>query len=216
MVLYRQPRENDPPGRIFHKPFRFVDIVFPRILDFQRLISMIHPRGSAKEYRRSIFFREVKSFLDHLISFTHGRRVKDRHFGKHCKRARILLCLGRDRTGVIRHKHDHAALHADVLQTHKGIGSHVQSDLLHGDQRPRACIGRACSHFHACLLIDRPLHINIAGVPLRDRLQHLRRRCPRISRDQVHSCRQGAESDGFISHQKLFMHCYYLFIASFL
>ena len=79
---------------------------------------------------------------------------------------------------------------------------------------PRACIGCARSNFHASLLIDRPLHVYIAGVPLRDRLQHLRRRRPRITRDQIHTGRQSAEGDGFISHQKLFVHCYYLFIAS--
>ena len=206
MVFYRQAGENDPPGGVLDKALDRVDIVFIHILDVNRLISVIHAGRRAEEDRSLIFFRKSEGFLDHFISFRHRRRIKYRHLGKHSKGPRVLLRLRGDRSRIIRHQNDHAALYADILQAHERVGRHIQADLLHGHERAGSCISRAGCHFHAGFLIDRPLYIYIAGISLSDRLQNFRRRCSGIARDQIYAGCQRAEGDRLVSHKKFLVH----------
>ena len=154
VVLQGQARENHPAGGILHKALHGHVLVLLCVFDLDGLITVVHPGGAAEKDRRMILLGKIKSFLYHLIGFRHGGRVKDRHLGKLGKGPSVLLCLRRDRTGVICNHHHQAAFDTHVFQTHQGVRSDVQPNLLHGHHGPGAAIGRPCRQFHGSFLVD--------------------------------------------------------------
>ena len=206
VILQGEAGENHPAGGILDKALhrRFLVLVF--ILDLNSLIAVVNPGGAAEKDRRVILLRKIKRFLYHLIGFRHGGRVKNRNLRKLGKGSRILLGLGGNGAGVICHHHHQAALDPHIFKAHQGVRSHIEPHLLHGHHGPCAAVGRPRCHLHGSLLIDRPFHIDAAGIALRHGLQHLSRGSARISCHQLHPCRHGPQGNGFIAHQKFSVH----------
>ena len=206
MILHGEPRENDPAGGILDESLRPVDRVLLRILHIDGLIAVVDAGGGAEEDRRAPFFGEIEGLLDHIVGFGDRGGIEDRHLREHTEGPGVLLGLGGNGPGVIRDHDHHSAFHADIFQAHERVGGHVKAHLLHGHEGPCARIGGAGGHFHAGLLVDGPLHVDIARIPLRDGLQHLRGGRSGIAGHQIDPGGDGPESDGFISHQEFFVH----------
>ena len=78
----------------------------------------------------------------------------------------VLFGLGRDRTRVVSNENNHAALYTNVLQTHKRVGGHIQTDLFHGYHAPGAGIGCPCGNLHGRFFIHRPFYIGFFASAL--------------------------------------------------
>ena len=145
--------------------------------------------------------RKSEGVLHRLEGLLRAVAVKDRDAGVFAEVPCILFRLGRDRAWIIGHIDDQAALDTDVIHTHHRIRCHVESHLLHGDHGSGAAVGCARRHLRAGFLIDGPFHMNAAGIAFGDGLQNLGRGRPRIPGHHLHAGSQGADGNGFISHQ---------------
>ena len=72
----------------------------------------------------------------------------------------ILLVLGTVQSGVIRHNCYHAAVASDIGEGIQGISRNVETDHLHGAERPDAADGSADRDLRSNFLIWRPLCVN--------------------------------------------------------
>ena len=198
--------ENDPAAAVFHKTLRRVYGVFLRILYADGGVSVGNPGGRPQKNGCLILFRQFKRFLHHLISFRRRRRIQQRHLGKSGKGTRVLLGLGGNGAGIIRHKHHETALYADIFQAHEGIGSDIQAHLLHGDKGTGARVGGAAGELHGGFLIHGPFHIDTFSAAFRHGFQYLCGRRARIAADQADPRSERTEGDGLISHHEFFMH----------
>ena len=93
---------------------------------------MIDPGGGPKKDRCLIFFRKCKGLLNHGIGLFYGAGIEDRNLGIGPEGPGILLGLGGDGAGIVRHEDHHASLYPDVFQAHQGVRGHIQTYLLHG------------------------------------------------------------------------------------
>ena len=100
-------------------------------------------------------------------------------------------------------------LHARRIEArHLGKRSEVARILLRlkcAGTRP----GSARRHFHADLLIRRPLHVNLAiRIVSGNRLEDLRRRRARIAGNDIDASCDRPHGDGLIAHQIFYMHSF--------
>ena len=205
----REAREDDPARRIALEAFRLMDAVLAFILDRDGGIAVVDARRRAQEDGRVVALREVERFLDHLVRFLHARRIKARHLGKRSEVARILLRLRGNRPRIIGDEHDETALDAEILEAHQGVRGDVEADLLHRHKCAGTRPGSARRHFHAGLLVRRPLYVDPAvRVVSGNRLEDLRRRRARIAGDDIDAGRDRPHGDGLIAHQIFYMHSF--------
>ena len=187
MILIRKPWEDHPPGTVFDKAFGGMLRIFGRILYHDGSISVADSGGWTEENGRAVFFRICKCLLYHLICFLGGSRIKAGELGECGVMSGILLCLGRDRSGIIRDKDHHSSFDAYICKAHQWVGSYVKPDLFHGYETARACIGCPCGNLQGSFLIDGPFDVGLPGPAPRCRFQNLGRRGSRITGYQVHS-----------------------------
>ncbi len=167
---------------------------------------MVDPGGGTHEHRGAVFLGQGEGVPHHPVGLLHGGRVEHRELGVHGEGPGILLRLGGNGSGIVRHQHHHAALDADIAEAHKGVRRHVQPHLLHGHQGPHARPGRSGRRFQRRLLVHGPLHVHSAGIPLRGGLQNLRGRRAGIPRAESDARGQGSQRHGFIAHEKFSVH----------
>ena len=206
MRLHGEAREDDPLGGVLHEALRLALEVVLGLEDVDRLVAVVHARGRPQEHGAVELLGERERVAHHLVRIRDAGRIKARHLAELGKRARVLLGLRRDGAGVVCDHDDHAALDADVLQAHEGVGGHVQAHALHGNERASARVRRAGRDLERGLLVNGPLHVHVAGVPLCDGLDDLRRGCAGIPRHHVHAGGERAERHRLVSHQELPVH----------
>ena len=173
---------------------------------FYGRVGVIHSCGGAKYHGRSVFFGVFKSVLYHFKGFLGRRGVKNGYSRELGKASCILLCLRGDGTGIVSRYDDHASLYAHICEAHQRIGRHVQTHLLHRHHSPRAAISCGSRDLHSRLFIYRPFRICSLVRISDDGFNDLRGRRSRISRNQIHSCRQRAQGDGAVAHYIFFAH----------
>ena len=190
---------NEARGKMTHF-FRLVSLVFFRICHDDVRIAVRHSGRRPHEHGRAVLFGQFERLLHHVVGLLGRGRIEARDFRKARERAGILLRLGADRTRIVGHEHDHAALDAYVFHAHQRVGRDVQAHLLHGHKDAGAAVRRACGDFHGRLLVDGPLDVSALRSSLRNGLQHLRRRRARIAAHQVDPGSERAHGDGFVAH----------------
>ena len=94
-----------------------------------------------------------------------------RHAGERAPVARILFVLGRVHTGIVGNEKHSAASDAGVCEGEQWVSGHVDSDVLHGDERSCTGHARAGGDLESDLLVGGPLSAD-AGK-LREGLQGL-------------------------------------------
>ena len=206
MRLHGEAREDDPPGGVLHEALRLALEVVLGLEDVDRLVAVVHARGRAQEHGAVELLGERERVTHHLVRVRDAGRVKARHLAELGKRARVLLGLRRDGAGVVCDHDDHAALDADVLQAHEGVGGHVQAHALHGHERAGTRVRSAGRYLERGLLVNGPLHVHVAGVPLCDGLDDLRRGCAGVPRHHVHAGGERTQRHRLVSHQELPVH----------
>ena len=114
----------------------------------------------------------------------------------------VLLVLRAVLAGVVGHDNHKAALHPGVGDGHQGVGSHVQTHMLHAGNGPSSGQRRAVGHFQRHLLVGRPLCVHLGvGRQLR---HDLAARRARIGAADNHTGLPGAPGNRLIALQYFF------------
>ena len=206
MVLDRETREDDPARRVPHEALGLLGLPLVLVLDENGLVPMVDAGRGPDDDGTPDALRELEGVLHHLVGLMDRGGIEHGHLGEHAEGARVLLGLGRDGAGVVSHEDDHPALDPDVLEAHERVGCDVETHLLAGHERPGAAVGGTGRDLHAGLLVDRPLHVDVAGIPLGDGLEDLGRGRSRIPGHHVDPGGERAERHGLVSHQEFSVH----------
>ncbi len=122
------------------------------------------PGGQADHDRCVITFGKVKSRAGHVQAFLAVGRFEHRQFGRPGIMAAVLLVLRAVHARIIGN-HDHqAAVDTGVGRREQGVGSDIDTDMLHAGHRPAAGDAGADSDFQADLFIRRPFGCD-PGIP---------------------------------------------------
>ena len=162
--------------------------------------AVAYPCGRSEKHRCLVFFRVIKGVLYHLVCLLRRGRIKHRQLTKVCKVPCILLCLGGYGARIVGGDYHHRTLYPHICKTHKRVGCHIQSNLLHGDKDPCSCICSSGSHLKGCLFVYAPLHMDRAVVVFCHRFKYLRRGSTRVTCHKVHPCVDSSQSDSFVTH----------------
>ncbi len=173
--------------------------------------------GGAHDDGGVVALGDLEGLLHHGVALLEVLGVEDRDLCEGGKATRVLLGLGRDGAGVVRHKEDEAALDAHVVQAHERVGGHVETHLLAGKEASRACVGGACQHLEGGLLVGGPLDVDAVGHALLlefgHRLDELRRGRARVAGHHANARLKRGVGKGLVTHNQLLCHIPLLDIA---
>ncbi len=102
-------------------------------------------------------FGKFEGFKGESVRFLRIGRLEHGDARSLCIVAVVLLVLAEGHAGIIGGNQNQPAGNAGVGRSEERIGSHIDADVFHGHQRPRARIGRAEPDFQSDLLVRSPL-----------------------------------------------------------
>ena len=201
--------EDDPPRAALEALFgNRLGVRLVRYLEKRR--GMADSRRRTNDNGRLIFLGKVERRLHHGEALLGRGRVEHGNLRKRPEAAGVLLGLRGDGARIVGDEEHAAALDSHVVQAHQGVGSHVQADLLAGEQRARAAVRRASEKLESRLFVRRPLHMHAMGLARsmqpRDGFHQFGRRRPRVSRDDPHTRFKRGMGERFVAHQQFLRH----------
>ncbi len=122
-----------------------------------RCLRVADTRGDAEQHGNFPALRNFDGCEREVVSFLRVGRLQHRHSGGHGVTAVVLFVLARRHAGIIRRDHDQRADHAGMGRAEKRIGGHVEADVFHRDERPRAAVSHADADFERDFFVRRPL-----------------------------------------------------------
>ena len=174
------------------------DVPLPR-LRADHGLRMADPRGGPQDERQVPAGGQFQRQQGKIVRLLGVGRFEHRHGRGHGKTAVVLFILaGRHARIVGRDDHQRPA-GARVGRGKEGIGSHVQSDVLHRHQRGRAGHGHAEADFQGHLFVGGPLGTAAVG---REVFEDLRRGRARIARAQRNAVIASGQGDRLIPAQQ--------------
>ena len=108
-----------------------------------------------------VFLGEAKRLLGKGQRLLAVRRLQHGDLGRDGVVAGVLLVLGREHAGVIRHADDEARLDALIGNGKQRVRCHVQAHVLHAAGRAHAPQGGPVGHLQGDLFIGRPLAVDL-------------------------------------------------------
>ena len=112
-----------------------------------------HAGGDAHQHGHALALAVVEGGSHHVVSLLLRGGLEGGYHGELAVEARILLVLRRVHRGVVGHQHHHAAVDARHAAVDEGVGTDVQSHVLHAHQGSFAHVRHAESGLHGSLLV---------------------------------------------------------------
>jgi len=159
-------------------------------------------RRHADQDGNVVFFAELVGFDEHVLAFLAVGRLEHGRHGSPGVVAVVLLVLRGELTGLVSRDDDRAGVDPDVGEGEEGVGSHIQTNVLHGRDRTRAGDRGADDRFEGNFFVGSPLGVNF-GIGC-DVFKDFCAGRARVGSGETHASFPGAAGDGFIASDELF------------
>ena len=193
-------RKEHPTGRILRTGQR--PHLFGFFLHRHGGPGMCQTHHDTHQHRQLLPFGKFEAVLHHVVRLLLSRRFQGRYHGKLTVETGVLFILRRVHGRVVRHNHDHAAVHARNGSVDKSICRHVQPYVLHASYHTRTGVGCPQSRLDGSLFVRTPRAVQTSRTRQRmplDVFGDFRARRPRISIHSANACMDSPEGYGLIT-----------------
>ena len=161
------------------------------------------PGDEADHHGNLQFLRHLEGLVHHVVAFLLIPGLEAGNQGETRVVAAVLFVLAGVHAGIVGDGDDQAAVRARHGRVHEGVRRHVQTDVLHADERPAPGPGHAQGLLVGDLFVGRPegMHISAFLRPPLDELEDLGRRCSGIGVNPADPGIDGTEAHGLITQE---------------
>lgn len=178
------------------------DRYFAAFAQFDHALGVANARRHANQNGDVVFFAELVGFDEHVLAFLAVGRLEHGRHGSPGVVAVVLLVLRGELTWLVSRDDDRASVDPDVGEGEEGVGSHVETNVLHGRDRARARDRGTDDRFEGNFLVGRPLSVDL-GIAC-DVFKDFCAGRAGVGSGETHASFPNAAGDGFIASDELF------------
>ncbi len=162
-------------------------------------LGVANARGHAQQNRHLPLLGNFDGAQHELVGFLRVGGLKHGHAGSQGIATIVLLVLTGGHAGIVGRYNDQRPVEADIGHGKQWVGSHVQADMLHGDERALAGKGDADSNLKRNFFVGRPLGF---AAQFFEGFQYFCRGSAGVSGTELHPGIQGGHGDRLVTAEQ--------------